>query len=442
MNLNRHEFLIGAFKAALGAADPRQILPKGLADAFHQPLKGRVLVLGAGKAAASMAQALEVYAQAHWPDAKLDGLVITRYGHRAPTSLIRVVEAGHPVPDAAGMAAAVETLKLVQSLKPDDHLIALVSGGGSSLLTLPASGLSIEDLRQTTQALLRSGAPIGDMNVVRKHLSAILGGHLAREAYQCGAQVDAFLISDVTGDHPSSIASGPCAPDPSTFADALRILENYDLGEKQIPKAVLDYLRDGVLGKRPETPKEGDAVFSRTRNHLLASAHVSLEAAAAFCQSHGVLPVSLGDTVMGEARDVALMQASIAREIFLYDRPFKKPVALLSGGECTVTIPQGVNGRGGRCSEFLLSLFAHTEDLQTLSALAADTDGIDGSEQNAGAWFTSETRQQSEASIQLAKTSLSQHDAYGFFANTDTLLQTGPTLTNVNDFRILLIDNG
>ena len=194
MNLNRHEFLIGAFKAALGAADPRQILPKGLADAFDQPLKGRVLVLGAGKAAASMAQALEVYAQAHWPDAKLDGLVITRYGHRAPTSLIRVVEAGHPVPDAAGMAAAVETLKLVQSLKPDDHLIALVSGGGSSLLTLPASGLSIEDLRQTTQALLRSGAPIGDMNVVRKHLSAILGGHLAREAYQCGAQVDAFLI--------------------------------------------------------------------------------------------------------------------------------------------------------------------------------------------------------------------------------------------------------
>ena len=278
-------------------------------------------------------------------------------------------------------------------------------------LTLPASGLSIEDLRQTTQALLRSGAPIGDMNIVRKHLSAILGGHLAREAHQCGAQVDAFLISDVTGDHPSSIASGPCAPDPSTFADALNIIENYHLQDSEIPRSVLEYLHEGIAGRRPETPKEKDAVFSRTRNHLLASAHVSLEAATAFCQSHGVLPVSLGDTVMGEARDVALMQASIAREIFLYDRPFKKPVALLSGGECTVTIPHGANGRGGRCSEFLLSLFAHTEDLQTLSALAADTDGIDGSEQNAGAWFTPETRQRLEAGIPLAKASLSQHDS-------------------------------
>lgn len=442
MNLNRHEFLIGAFKAALGAADPRHILPTGLAEIFREPLKGRVLVLGAGKAAASMAQALEGYAKLHWPDAQLDGLVITRYGHCTPTSHIRVVEAGHPVPDDAGMAAAAEILRLVQSLKPNDHLIALISGGGSSLLTLPASGLSIEDLRQTTQALLRCGAPIGDMNIVRKHLSAILGGHLAREAHRCGAQVDAFLISDVTGDHPSSIASGPCAPDPSTFADALRIFENYGLGEEQIPKAVLDYLRDGALGKHPETPKEGDAVFTRTRNHLLASAHASLEAAATFCESHGVIPVSLGDTVMGEARDVALMQASIAREVVFYDRPFKKPVALLSGGECTVTIPHGASGRGGRCSEFLLSLFAHTGDLQTLSALAADTDGIDGSEQNAGAWFTPETRSLEGADIPLAKTSLSQHDSYGFFANVGTLLHTGPTLTNVNDFRILLIDNG
>jgi hydroxypyruvate reductase len=286
-----------------------------------------------------------------------------------------------------------------------------------------------------------SGAPIGQMNIVRKHLSAILGGHMAREAAARGAKVDAFLISDVTGDHPSSIASGPCAPDESTFADALQILNDYDLLQGQIPEVVTDYLQNGLLGKNPETPKSGDPIFKQINNHLLTTAHSCLEAAVSYCESQGVKAVILGDTVMGEAKDVALMQAALAREIFLHDQPFKKPVALLSGGECTVTIPRDIKGRGGRCSEFLLSLYVACDDLPTLSALAADTDGIDGSEDNAGAWFASESRKVLNHDHQLAKDGLAKHDSYGFFKDLNTLVHTGPTLTNVNDFRILLIDN-
>ena len=254
---NTPQFLRAAFDAALKTADPQAMLPDGLSKVFSAPLKGRCLVLGAGKAAASMAVALEQYAQQNWPEAKLEGVVITRYGHNLPTKTIQVIEAGHPVPDEAGLNGAKETLRLIRTLQPGDQLIALISGGGSSLLTLPAPGLSIQDLQVTTQALLMSGAPIGQMNIVRKHLSAILGGHMAREAAARGAKVDAFLISDVTGDHPSSIASGPCAPDESTFADALQILKDYDLLQGQIPKVVTDYLQNGLLGKHPETPKSG-----------------------------------------------------------------------------------------------------------------------------------------------------------------------------------------
>ncbi|MFM8761490.1 MAG: glycerate kinase [Polynucleobacter victoriensis] len=370
-----------------------------------------------------------------------EGQVITRYGHALPTKIIKVVEAGHPVPDESGMKAAQATLDLVKTLRPGDHLIALISGGGSSLLTLPADGLTIEDLRLTTQALLRSGAPIGQMNIVRKHLSAILGGHMAREAVARGAKIDAFLISDVTGDHPSSIASGPCAPDDSTFGDALQILKDYGLLDGQLPASVVKYLNDGLSGAHPETPKSNDPIFEKSNNHLIATAHACLEVAAKYCESKDVKPVILGDTVMGEAKDVALMQASIAREIYLYDKPFNKPVALLSGGECTVTIPSGVKGRGGRCSEFLLSLFAATEDLKTLSGLAADTDGIDGSEDNAGAWFVSEFRCAQKDQHFFAKDCLGKHDSYGFFQKMNALVHTGPTLTNVNDFRILLIDS-
>jgi hydroxypyruvate reductase len=385
--------------------------------------------------------ALEQYAKDNWPEAKLEGMVITRYGHGLSTKAIQVIEAGHPVPDEAGLDGAKETLRLIRSLQPCDQLIALISGGGSSLLTLPAANLSIQDLQATTQALLMSGAPIGQMNIVRKHLSGILGGHMAREAADRGAKVDAFLVSDVTGDHPSSIASGPCAPDESTFADALQILNDYDLLQGQIPKVVTDYLQNGLLGKNPETPKSGDLIFKQINNHLLTTAHSCLEAAVSYCESQGVKAVILGDTVMGEAKDVALMQAALAREIFLHDQPFKKPVALLSGGECTVTIPRDVKGRGGRCSEFLLSLYVATDDLPALSALAADTDGIDGSEDNAGAWFASESRKLMNNNHRLAKDSLAKHDSYGFFKDLNTLVHTGPTLTNVNDFRILLIDS-
>lgn len=437
---NTPDFLQKAFSSALQTADPQVILPLGLKKVFPQPLTGRCLVLGAGKAAASMAHALENYAKTEWPKAKLEGMVITRYGHGLPTQSIRVIEAGHPVPDDAGMRGAQETLELIKTLQAGDQLIALISGGGSSLLTLPAEGLTIEDLRTTTQALLMSGAPIGQMNVVRKHLSAILGGHMAREAAKRGAKVDAFLISDVTGDHPSSIASGPCAPDDSTFADALQILKDFDLLKGQIPVAVMNYLQQGSEGQKPETPKVGDPIFNNTHNHLLATAHACLEAAANYVRSQGVEAVILGDTVMGEAKDVALMQASIAREIYLHNQPFKKPVALLSGGECTVTIPSDVKGRGGRCSEFLLALYAATEDLKSLSALAADTDGIDGSENNAGAWFTAESRELMKNRQQAVKDYLSSHDSFGFFEELETLVHTGPTLTNVNDFRILLID--
>jgi len=437
---NPQQFLQEAFAQALKASNPQAILPDGLKRAFPVAPTGRCLVLGAGKAAASMAVAMESYAKAHWPKIKLEGMVITRYGHALATEHIRVVEASHPVPDQAGMDAAKETLALIRTLQPGDHLIALVSGGGSSLLTLPAEGLSIEDLRATTQALLRSGAPIGQMNVVRKHLSAILGGHMAREASLRGAVVTAFLISDVTGDDPSSIASGPCAPDDSTFADALDILRDYDLLNGAIPQVVIKYLEGGLQGVHPETPKSNDPIFQETKNYLLGSAHASLEAAANYCQSQGVTPVILGDTVMGEARDVALMQAAIAREIDLHDAPFKKPVALLSGGECTVTIAPGIKGRGGRCSEFLLALYNATDDLSTLSALAADTDGIDGSEDNAGAYFSGATRKEAQQKKLQAKNYLSAHDSYGFFKELDALVHTGPTLTNVNDFRILLID--
>jgi hydroxypyruvate reductase len=438
---NTPQFLRAAFDAALKTADPQVMLPDGLKKVFSAPLKGRCLVVGAGKAAASMAAALEQYAKDNWPEATLEGMVITRYGHGLPTKAIRVIEAGHPVPDEAGLNGAKETLRLIRSLQPGDQLIALISGGGSSLLTLPAADLSIQDLQATTQALLMSGAPIGQMNIVRKHLSAILGGHMAREAADRGAKVDAFLISDVTGDHPSSIASGPCAPDESTFADALQILKDYDLLQGQIPKVVTDYLQNGLFGKNPETPKSGDPIFKQINNHLLATAHSCLEAAAGYCESQGVKAVILGDTVMGEAKDVALMQAALAREIFLHDQPFKKPVALLSGGECTVTIPRDIKGRGGRCSEFLLSLYVATNDLPTFSALAADTDGIDGSEDNAGAWFASESRKLVNNDHQLAKDGLAKHDSYGFFKDLNTLVHTGPTLTNVNDFRILLIDS-
>jgi hydroxypyruvate reductase len=440
MTVNIETILKNAFTAAVAVADPQVIVPKYLAQIFpkgSEPI-GRCLVVGAGKASASMASALEIYAKSHWPQASLEGVVLTRYGHNSPTTRIKIIEAGHPVPDQAGMDGAQEILALANKLNPGETLIALISGGGSSLLTLPQEGISIDDMRKTTEALLRSGAPIEDMNVVRKHLSAILGGNLARVAITHKARVEALLISDVTGDAPADIASGPCAADYSTYLDALNILEKYDLDETSIPTSVMKHLQHGLLGEKPETLKDIDLVNAQVANHVIATAYKSLEAAAEYVRSQGYEPIILGDTITGEAQEVGVAQAALAREYV--GKGIEKPLALISGGECTVTIPAGIKGRGGRCSEYLLSLFNAGMDVPKMAALAADTDGIDGSEKNAGAWFNADARQVSLSKGLDAEKFLSGHDCYGFFAELDALVETGPTLTNVNDFRIILLD--
>jgi hydroxypyruvate reductase len=417
--------LRASFAAAVAAADPLRIL------AAHLPERprGRVCVVGAGKAAASMARAVELA----WPEVALDGLVITRYAHGLPTERIRVVEAGHPVPDEAGEAAAREILALARSLDPDDLLLALISGGGSSLLALPVPDVSMADLRAVTRELLRSGAPIEQINVVRKHLSLIAGGRLAAATR---ARVLALIVSDVTGDAPSDIASGPCAPDPSTYADALAILARYGC---RVPASVHAHLTRGARGAIDETPKPGDPLFARVENRVIATAHGSLEAAAATFRAAQVAPVILGDTITGEAREVAKVFAALVREIRGHRQPFVPPVALISGGECTVTIAPGGNGRGGRCSEFLLSLAIELAGLPQVYALAADTDGIDGSENNAGAWLAPDTVARAAARGVAARAALDAHDAWGFFAAAEALLHTGPTRTNVNDYRAILV---
>ena len=422
--MNPRELLLGSFQAALSAADPLQIVPKHLPP----PPRGRTVVVGAGKAAASMGLAVE----SHWPqDKPLEGVVITRYGHGLPTRRIRVVEAGHPVPDEHGEEAAREILALARSLGEDDLLLVLVSGGGSSLLALPAEGLSMSDLKKVTRDLLASGAPIQDMNTVRKHLSAIQGGRLALATR---ARVAALVISDVTGDDPTHIASGPCAPDPSTYRDALDILERFEV---KPPAAIATHLRKGTEGKVAETPKPGDAAFKRVENRVIATAHASLAAAAAFVQQRGITPMVLGDSVTGEASEVAKVYAALARQVREHAHPVKPPVALISGGETTVTL-RG-KGRGGRCTEFLLSLAVSLEGLDRTWALACDTDGIDGSEDNAGAVLTPDALKRA-TSIGLApKKMLADNDGYGFFSALGDLVITGPTRTNVNDYRVILV---
>jgi glycerate 2-kinase len=417
--------LTRSFEAAVAAADPLQIV------AAHLPLPpgGRVCVVGAGKAAASMAVAVE----RAWPDVALDGLVITRYAHGLPTRSIRVVEAGHPVPDEAGEAAAREILDRARALDAGDLLLVLVSGGGSSLLALPAAEVSMQAMKEVTRELLRSGAPIEQMNVVRKHLSRIAGGRLAAATR---APVCALIVSDVTGDAPSDIASGPCAPDPSTFADAQAILAHWKC---RVPAAVADHLARGARGEIDETPKPGDPLFARVDNRVIATAHRSLEAAADVFRAAGITPVLLGDTVTGEACEVAKAYAALVREIRGHRAPFAPPVALISGGECTVTLADGVRGRGGRCTEFLLSLAVELDGMPDVFALAADTDGIDGSEDNAGAWIAPDTTRNAARAGVSARAALARHDAWGFFSSAQTLIVTGPTRTNVNDYRVILV---
>ena len=422
--MNPRTLLIESFQAAVGAADPQKILPPHL----PQPPAGKTLVVGAGKAAAAMALAVEQ----HWPRAApLDGLVITRYRHGLLTNRIKVIEAGHPVPDESGEKAAQEILRRAKTLGPNDLLLALVSGGGSSLLSLPAEGIGMNELKATTKELLRCGAPIQDMNTVRKHLSSIQGGRLAAA---CKARVLALIVSDVTGDDPTHIGSGPCAPDPSTYRDALDIIARYEV---KAPPSVMTHLQRGARGEIGETPKPGDKLFQRVENRIIATGQGSLQAAATYFRAMGIAPVVLGDSVTGEASEVAKVYAALARQIRRHGEPFKPPLALISGGECTVTV-RG-NGRGGRCSEFLLSLALELDGMPDAHALACDTDGIDGSEDNAGAVLAPDSIARAGKAGISAKKLLANNDGYSFFEGLSDLVVTGPTRTNVNDFRVILM---
>ncbi|MBC7623196.1 MAG: glycerate kinase [Aeromicrobium sp.] len=429
--MSPRDLLLGSFRAALAAADPLHIVPAHLPA---PPTSGKTIVVGAGKAAAAMAKAVED----HWPsDAALEGLVITRYAHSyvgtASLKRIRVVEAGHPVPDEAGERAAQEILSLARSAGPEDLLLVLISGGGSSLLSLAAGEIAMADLATVTRALLSSGAPIQEMNVVRKHLSAIQGGRLAAAT---SAKVATLIISDVTGDDPSAIASGPTAPDVSSYQDALDILNRFRITP---PVSIARHLSKGARGEIAETLKPADPIFSRVENRVIATAYQSLSMAAAFFQQHGIMPMILGDSVTGEAREVAKVYGALARQIQQHHHPLKPPVALISGGECTVTLAPGNQGRGGRCSEFLLSLAIELRGIQHVAAIACDTDGIDGSEQNAGAILTDQSQQRAVTMGLNAQQLLHANDAFGFFAPLGDLVVTGPTRTNVNDYRAILV---
>lgn len=391
------------FDAAVAAAAPATALPPCL----PRPPKGRTVVVGAGKASAAMAAALE----AHWPG-ELSGLVVTRYGHAVPTRRIEVVEAAHPVPDAAGERAAARILALVEGLGPDDLVLALVSGGASALLALPAPGITLAEKQAVNRALLKSGASIAEMNCVRKHLSRVKGGRLAAAA--APARVVALLISDVPGDDPSVIGSGPTVPDPTTVEDARAVLSKYGIAA---PAAL------------SETPKR----LANSEVVMVATPQKSLQAAAGVARAHGFAPLLLGDALEGEAREAAKVMAGIARSCAVHGHPARPPCVLLSGGETTVTV-RG-KGRGGRNAEFLLALAIALDGHPKIHALAADTDGIDGSEDNAGALIGPDTLARGPD----AKARLADNDAYGFFSALGDLVVTGPTLTNVNDFRAILV---
>jgi glycerate 2-kinase len=369
----------------------------------------------------------------HWPaDKKLFGIALTRYGHALTLERIRWVEAGHPVPDEAGEQAAREMLGAARAIKSADLLLTLISGGGSALLSLPVEGVTISDLRAVTRDLLRSGATIQEINTVRKHLSQIQGGRLAAS---CKAPVVTLIISDVTGDDPTHIASGPCAPDPTTYQDAVDVLNRFDV---KPPQAVLKHLISGLRGERDETPKPGSPVFANVENRVIATARRSLEAAAKQFRDNGIEPVILSDSITGEAKEVAKVMGAMALEVRRFGGPFKPPVALLSGGECTVTVRR-TTGRGGRCAEFLLGLGIELNGAENVHAIAADTDGVDGSENNAGALLDPDSLARARAQGLDPRKYLAANDSYGIFSALGDLVVTGPTRTNVNDYRAILI---
>jgi hydroxypyruvate reductase len=417
----KHRTLLeNLFQAAVQAADPLA----GIGAHLPQPpVDGRTVVIGAGKGAAQMAAALESL----WPE-PLSGLVVTRYGYACPTRSIEVIEAAHPVPDEAGLVASRRLLDLVAGLQPQDLVIALVSGGGSALLPAPPFGLSLEDEIALNQMLLSSGAPISAMNVVRKHVSTIKGGRLAAATR---ARVVSLIVSDIPGDVASFVASGPTVADASTRQDALAIVETYKL---DLSPAIMAHLRS----HEADAPRPDDPRLSRNAHHVVASASVSLEAAARVAVAAGFTPHILSDAMEGESRDVAVVQAAIAREIVARGRPFPRPAVLLSGGETTVTL-RGNGGRGGRNSEFALA-FALAIDGLPITALAADTDGIDGVGNHAGAFVDGGTVARLRAAGFDARKLLAQNDSYSGFETTGDLLVTGPTGTNVNDFRAIVIE--
>jgi hydroxypyruvate reductase len=426
------QFLEHLFQAAVQRALPQH----NTAACLPKPPPGRTLVLGAGKAGGSMAQAVE----ALWPpDAPLEGLVVTRYGHIPPrpaglAQRIEVVEAAHPVPDAAGLKVAERMLAMARGLTADDLVLCLISGGGSSLLTLPADGLSLTDKQRINQQLLASGANIGEMNCVRKHLSRIKGGRLA---VACApARVVTLTISDVPGDDVSIIASGPTVPDPTTCGEALAILQRYAI---DMPDAVRAQLACGAL----ETPKPGDSAFAGHKVHLIATPQQSLQAAAEAARAAGLAAYILSDEIEGESRDVGKVHAALARAVARKGQPFQPPCVILSGGETTVTLKKQAEGtprgRGGRAGEFCMGLALALQAQPGVYALAADTDGIDGVEDNAGAYVDPDTLARAVARGMKLADYLDRNDAYGYFEPLGGLVFTGPTHTNVNDFRAILV---
>ncbi|WP_064712871.1 glycerate kinase type-2 family protein [Rhizobium bangladeshense] len=413
------DFLKSLFDAAVRAADPLT----GIKSHLPEKPKGRTVVVGAGKGAAQMAQALE----RAW-DEPLEGLVVTRYGYGCETRFIEIVEAAHPVPDAKGLAAARRLIETINQLSEDDLVIALICGGGSALLPAPPEGLTLEDEIALNEMLLASGAPISAMNVVRKHLSTIKGGRLAAAT---NARVVSLIVSDIPGDNPAHVASGPTVPDGSTRHEALEIIKQYGL---QLPQTALDHLNS----PNADAPRPDDPVFLRHEHHIIASAGVSLAAAAAEAKTQGITPAILSDAVEGESRDVALVHAAIAREVVGRNRPFPKPVVILSGGETTVTL-RAKGGKGGRNGEFALAMALAIDGQDGIDVLAADTDGIDGSEANAGAFADGATVKRLRAAGLDPRRLLDGNNSYSAFEAVGDLFETGPTGTNVNDFRAIFI---
>lgn len=417
--MNDHQFLTELYRSAVAAALPSAVLAQHLPKAP----KGRVVVVGAGKGAAQLAAAFEDLWQGDY-----SGVVVTRHGQGCPTAKIRVLEAAHPVPDAAGLAASAALIEAVSGLGPDDLVIALICGGGSALLPCPPGDLTLADEADLNRALLASGAPISVMNALRKQVSGIKGGRLAAAAYP--ARVVSLVISDVPGDDPAQVASGPTIPDGSSQADARALAASWHI---DLPPKITAWLND----PKGAAPLPGDPVFARNEIHVIASARLSLEAAAARAQALGVPAVILSDAIEGEAREVGLVHAALAREVLTRGRPFPRPVVILSGGETTVTL-RNSKGRGGRNTEFLLS-FARATEGCALTALAADTDGIDGSESNAGAFSDGTTAARLRASGRDPVGMLAMNEAYAAFEAVGDLFSPGPTGTNVNDFRAILI---